>query len=95
LKRIPPKLTQHIIELDNIIPLTHQARYILNPNYATTIKQNINKLLVVRFVESIEEATWVVTHSNSTQEKWQVENLYKFWKTKCSHKKGSIPITFH
>jgi hypothetical protein len=37
----------------------------------------------------------VVTHSNSTQEKWQAENMYRFHKTKFSHNKGSIPITFH
>jgi hypothetical protein len=37
----------------------------------------------------------VITHSNSTQEKWQTENLYKFQKNKYSHKEGSIPITFH
>ncbi len=37
----------------------------------------------------------VVTHSNSTQEKWQAKNLYRFQKTKCNHKEGSIPITFH
>jgi len=37
----------------------------------------------------------VVTHNSSTQQKWQTENLYRFQKTKCSHKKGSIPITFH
>jgi hypothetical protein len=37
----------------------------------------------------------VVTHSNSTQEKWQIENLYKFQKNKCSHNEGSIPITSH
>jgi len=32
LKGIPPKLTQHRIELDTIIPPTHHARYKLNPN---------------------------------------------------------------
>jgi hypothetical protein len=35
LKGIPPKLAQHIISLDSIIPLAHQARYKLNPNHAT------------------------------------------------------------
>ncbi len=45
LKGNPPELAQHIIELDTTIPLAHQARYRLNPNYATTIKQDINKLL--------------------------------------------------
>jgi hypothetical protein len=38
LKGIPPKLVQHKIELDIIVPLAHQARYILNPNYATIVK---------------------------------------------------------
>jgi hypothetical protein len=43
--------------LDTTIPPTHQARYKLNPNYVTVIKQNIDKLLAAGFIESIEEAT--------------------------------------
>ncbi len=38
LKMIPLELAQHIIELDNTIPLAHHARYILNPNYVIVIK---------------------------------------------------------
>jgi hypothetical protein len=38
LKGIPLKLTQHIIELDTTIPLAHQAKYRLNPNYAIIVK---------------------------------------------------------
>ncbi len=38
LKNIPPKLAQHRIELETTIPLAHQARYRLNPNYATIVK---------------------------------------------------------
>jgi hypothetical protein len=34
----------------------------------------------------------VVTHSSSTQEKWQAKNLYKFLKTKCNQKKDSYPL---
>jgi hypothetical protein len=37
----------------------------------------------------------VVTHSNSPQEKWQTENLYRFQNIKYSHKEGFIPIIFH
>jgi hypothetical protein len=37
----------------------------------------------------------VVTHSSSTQEKWQTKNVYIFLKTKWNHKEGSIPIAFH
>ncbi len=43
LKGIPPELVQHIIELDTSITLTHQARCKLNPNYAATIKHDIDK----------------------------------------------------
>jgi len=59
LKGIPPELTQHIIELDTTIPSTHQAKYRLNPNYATTIKQDIDKLLTAGFIEYVEEVTWL------------------------------------
>jgi hypothetical protein len=38
LKGIPLELEYHKIELDIIIPLAHQARCKLNPNYVTIIK---------------------------------------------------------
>ncbi len=59
LKGIPPKLAPHIIELDTSTPPTHQARYRLNLNYATTIKQDINKLLAIGFIQPLKEATWL------------------------------------
>ncbi len=45
LKDIPLELTQHCIELDISIPLAHQAKYKMNPNYAIVVKHDINKLL--------------------------------------------------
>ncbi len=48
-------IVQHMIELDTIIPPIHQVRYWLNPNYATIIKQDIDKLLAVGFIKLIEE----------------------------------------
>ncbi len=59
LKGIPIELAQQKIELDTSIPPAHQTRYILNPNYAKTVKQDIDKLLVVSFIQPIEEATWI------------------------------------
>jgi hypothetical protein len=38
LKGIPPELAQHKIEFDTTIPLKHQAKYILNPNYVIVVK---------------------------------------------------------
>jgi hypothetical protein len=59
LKGIILELAQHIIELDIIIPPTHHAKYKLNPKYVTVVKQNIDKLLVVGFIQFVEEATWL------------------------------------
>jgi hypothetical protein len=57
LKRIPPKLAQYRIELDITISLARQTKYILNPNYAIIIKQDIDKLLTFIFIQFVEEAT--------------------------------------
>ncbi len=45
MKNIHVKLVQHRIELSTSNPLVHQGRYRLNPNYATIVKQDIDKLL--------------------------------------------------
>ncbi len=59
LKRIPPKLAQHKIEWNTTIASAHQARWRLNPNYATIVKQDIDKLLTVGIIQFVEEATWL------------------------------------
>jgi hypothetical protein len=53
------ELVQHKIELDTSIPPTHQARYKLNLNYVTDLKHDIDKLLTTRFIQPVEEATWL------------------------------------
>jgi hypothetical protein len=50
LKGIPPQIVEHHIELDTTIPLAHQARYRMNPNYATIVKQDLDKLLNASFI---------------------------------------------
>jgi hypothetical protein len=59
LKGIFPNIAQHWIELDTSIPHVDQARYQLNLNYVTIVKQDIDKLLVACFIKAIEEATWL------------------------------------
>ncbi len=54
LKGIPFDVAQHWIELDTSIPLAHQTRYRLNPNYATIIKQDIDKLLVASLLKILK-----------------------------------------
>ncbi len=58
LKNIPLGLGQEKIELDTIIPLAHQAKYRLNPNYVVIMKYDIDKLLVANFIQLVQEATW-------------------------------------
>ncbi len=56
---IPLDVPQHQIELDTSIPLPHQARYQLNTNYATNIKQDIDKLFATCFIKHVEGASWL------------------------------------
>jgi hypothetical protein len=56
LKSIHPELAQHRIELDTSIPLTHHAKYKMNPNYVV-VKQDIDKMLTIGFIQPVEEAT--------------------------------------
>ncbi len=59
MKGNPSELAQHIIELDTTIPSAHQAMYKLNLNYATIIKQDIDKLLATGSIQYVREATWL------------------------------------
>ena len=59
LKGIPPSVAQHRIVLKKDVPPIHQAQYRMNPNYASIVKKNIDKLLAVGFIVLVEEATWL------------------------------------
>jgi hypothetical protein len=93
IKGIPPELAQHIIELDTTIPPTHQAKCKFNPNYVIVIKQVINKLLVVEFIQSVEETTWLSPIVIIPKKNGKL--MYRFEKMKCSRKKRTIPNFFN
>ncbi len=44
------RILQHRIKLDISIPLTHQAKYEMNPNYDVVIKHDIDKLWVTKII---------------------------------------------
>jgi hypothetical protein len=94
LKGTPLKLVQHISALNTLIPPTHQARYKLNSNYVAAIKQDIYKLLASRFIQPIEEVTWlspiVVMHMNNDKLKICVD----FRKFNKATKKNPYPLPF-
>ncbi len=94
LKGIPLELAQRIIELDTIIPLAHHAKYKLNPNYATTIKQDINNLLIVIYIQFIEEATWLSPIVVVPKKNGKMKICIDFIKLNASTKKVPYPLPF-
>jgi hypothetical protein len=59
LKGIPPTLAEHKIELEKDVLTAHKARYRMNPNYASIVKQDIDRLLEAGFIAHMEEASWL------------------------------------
>jgi len=94
LKRVPLELAQHKIKLDTTIPPAHQTRYKLNPNYATIIKQDINKLLAIRFIQSIEEATWLSPIVVVPKKNGKLKIYINFKKLNATTKKDPYPLPF-
>ncbi len=94
LKRIPLKLAQHKIELDTITPLAHQVRYKLNPNYVTVVKQNIDKLLVIGFIQLVEEARWLSPIVVAPKKNGKLRICINFKKLNEAMKKDPYPLPF-
>jgi hypothetical protein len=80
--------------LDTIIPPTHQARYKLNPNYAIAIKQYIDKLLVVRFIQFVEEVTWLSPIMIIPKKNGKLKFCIDFKKLNATTKKDPYPLPF-
>jgi hypothetical protein len=73
--------------------LAHQAKYILNPNYATTVKQYINKLLTVGFIKSVE-ATWLSPIVVVLKKNGKLKIYIDFRKLNITTKKDPYPLHF-
>ncbi len=94
LKGIPLELAQHKIELDTTIPPAHQARYILNPNYVATIKQDIDNLLAAGFLEYVEKATWLSPIVVVPKKNGKLKICINFRKLNVAIKKDPYPLPF-
>jgi hypothetical protein len=94
LKGIPLELAQHRIELDTTILSAHQAKYRLDPNYAIMVEQDIDKLLAVGFIESIEEATWLSPIILVPQKNGKLKICINFKKLNAATKKDPYPLPF-
>jgi len=94
LKGIPLELTQQKIELGTTIPSTHQTRYRINPNYATIVKQDIDKLLAIGFIEYVEEATWLSPIVVIPKKNGKLKIYIDFKKLNATTKKDPYPLPF-
>ncbi len=94
MKGIPLKLTQHGIELDTSIPPAHQARYKLNPNYATPLQHDIDKLLGGGFIQPVHEATWLSPIMVVPKKNGKLINCVDFRKLNKATKKDPYPLPF-
>ncbi len=94
LKGILLELVQHKIELDTSIPLAHQIRYKLNPNYATVVKQDIDKLLAAKFIQLVEEVTWLSPIVVIPKKNGKLKICVDFKKLNKATKKDPYPLPF-
>jgi hypothetical protein len=94
LRGIPLDVVQQQIELDTLIPLAHQAKYQLNPNYATIVKQDIDKLFATGFIKPIEEATWLSPIIVVPKKNEKLKNFVNFKKLNVVIKKDPYLLLF-
>jgi len=94
LKGIPPKLLQHKIELNIVIPLAHQVRYRLNPNFVTIVKHHIDKLFTIGFIQPIKEATWLSPIVVVPKKNGKLKICVNFRKLNRVTKKNPYPLRF-
>jgi hypothetical protein len=94
LKGIPLDVAQHQIELDTSIPLSHQARYQLNPSYAAIVKKDIDKLFATSFIKPIEEATWLSTIVVMLKKNGKLRICVNFEKLNAATKKDPYMLPF-
>ena len=59
MRGLDPQLYQHQIPLSTDAKPVAQRRYQMNPNYAAKVKDEIDKLLRVGFIQPVKQATWL------------------------------------
>ena len=59
MRGLDPQLYQRQIHLNTDAKSVAQRRYQMNPNYAAKVKEEINQLLRVGFIQSVKLATWL------------------------------------
>jgi hypothetical protein len=90
----PPHIVEHKIKLDTTILPTHQARYHMNPNYATVFKQDLNNLLAAGFIEPVEQIMWLSPILVVPKKNGKLCICIDFRKLNAVTKKDPYPLPF-
>jgi hypothetical protein len=83
-----------VVKVCNKSSQSHQAKHKLNPNYVTTVKQDIDKLLTIGFIQFVEEATWLSPIIVVPKKNGKLKICVDFRKLTTSTKKYPYPILF-
>jgi poly(A) polymerase Pap1 len=70
------------------------VRYRLNPNYVIAVKQDIDKLLAIRFIEFVEEVKWLSPIIIVPKKNGKLRICIYFKKLNATTKKGPYPLPF-
>jgi hypothetical protein len=68
--------------------------YNLNPNYATIVKYDTDKLLAIGFIQSMEEATWLSLIVVVQKKDGKFKICVDFKKINVTTKKDPFPLPF-
>jgi hypothetical protein len=66
----------------------------LNPNYATIVKHDINKLLAIGFIQLVEETTWISPIMVVPKKNGKLRICVDFIKLNKATKKNLYPLPF-
>ncbi len=64
----------------------------MNPNYATTIKQDLDKLLTVNFIAPVEKAAWLSPIVVVPKKNDKLHICVDLWKLNVTTKKDPYPL---
>jgi hypothetical protein len=87
-------LAEHKIELEKDNPIAYQARYWMNPNYASIVKQDIDRLLEAGFIAPVEGASWLSPIVIVPKKNGKLRICVDFHKLNAATKKDPYPLPF-
>jgi hypothetical protein len=66
----------------------------MNPNHVAVVKQDLDKLLVVRFIEPMEHVAWLSTIVVVPKKNGKLRICIDFWKLNATTKRDPYPLPF-